>query len=166
MIRVRNSEASIRQNKFGSSPQYAIWGEYYATLLVESNEMSKDRMICLLKDNSSMNFFNNKVTGTIRPVVKDQRLQRVKALNVTSFSTATIEGNIINGDYDYAVYIDGQSNVDCRANQYQLGKNGGIYYSGVSSGLCEDNQYTGQAIPGRDEPYFGRGCIRKRKQQE
>ena len=169
MIRVRNSEAAIRQNKFASSPKVAIFGEYHANLVVESNEMSKDRGVCWLKDQSVMHFFNNRITATIRPQVKnpeDELANRIKAINISGFSQAQIEGNILNGDYDYAIYVDGQSDVDCRANQYQMGKKGGIYYAGVSKGLCEENQYTGQAVDGvgREEPYFGRGCIRKRKE--
>ena len=166
MIRVRNSEAAIRQNKFISSPKVAIAGEYHANLVVESNEMYRDRRICWLKDQSVMHFVNNRIIYTIRPQVnnpEDELANIVKAIHISGFSQAQIEGNSLNGDYDYAIYVDGQSDVDCRANQYQMGKKGGIYYVGVSKGLCEENKYTGWTRD-REEPYFGRGCIRKRKE--
>jgi hypothetical protein len=165
--RVKNSTVAIGNSHFSSSPNFAIIAEYYADLTVEGNDFNKDKMILNLKDNSSLHLFNNKMTNIMRPQLKEPLAktsvvdQKVKTISVRSFSKATIEGNLINGDYDYAIYVDGQSNVDCRANQIQCGQQGGICYSGVSSGFCEENTYTGKDQSHAE--FFAHGCIQKRK---
>ncbi|OHS96783.1 hypothetical protein TRFO_36971 [Tritrichomonas foetus] len=167
--KVKKSDVNIRQNKFSLSQNYAIVGEYYAKIFVESNEFNKDKMILSLKDNSYVHCFNNKISNVMRPLMKDPVTQqfvpmpsenKVKALHIRSFSEGLIEGNMISGDYDYAIFVDGQSKVDNRANQIQCGQLGGICYSGVSSGLCEDNQYTGNTMHAE---FFSHGCSPTRR---
>jgi hypothetical protein len=166
---VKNSKVQIRQCHFSLSPNFAIIAEYQAELTVEGNEFQKDKMIMHLKDKATLHLFNNRMMNIQRPVMKDgvtdkQRAaadSKVKTISVRSFSKATIEGNVIQGDYDYAVYVDGQSDVDCRANQIQCGSMGGICYSGVSSGFCEENTYTGKDLTHAE--FFAHGCIQRRK---
>ena len=167
--KVRKSEANLRQNKFSKSQQFAIIGEYCAKLFIESNEFDKDRQILSIKDNSYVHFFNNKISNVLRPFKKDpntnQKIKmgseyKIKAIHIKSFSQGLIEGNTISGDYDYAIFVDGQSKVDNRANQIQCGPLAGICYSGVSSGLCEDNQYTGTT---QHNEFFQHGCSPTRK---
>lgn len=164
IIVAKRSEVAIRQNKFSNSPNFAIQGENNCSLLIESNEINKCKMVFQLKDNSYAHFFNNKINNVTRPVIKEGMTARqkslidtkAKAITVKTFSKALIEGNVINGDYDYAIYIDGQSNVENRANQIQCGNMGGIAYSGVSSGLCEDNSFTGKDP--QHAIFFAHGC--------
>lgn len=157
---VRRAEVNLRQNFFSISPTFAIVGEYFAKINIESNEFNKDHQILSLKDNSYVHCFNNKMSNIIRPKMVDED-DKIKAIHIKTFSEGYIEGNMISGDYDYAVFIDGQSKVDNRANQIQCGVHGGICYSGVSSGLCEDNTYTGNT-PQHYE-IFSHGCSPTRR---
>lgn len=163
-IRIKKAEAAIRQNKFANSQNFAIQGENSCNLLIESNEISRCKMAFSLKDNSSAHFFNNKISNIIRPQLKEGMTARqlslvdtkAKAISVKTFSKALIEGNVISGDYDYAIYVDGQSTVENRANQIQCGNMGGIAFSGVSNGLCEDNSFTGKDP--QHAVFFAHGC--------
>ncbi|KAK8891702.1 hypothetical protein M9Y10_028922 [Tritrichomonas musculus] len=156
---VRKAEVNLRQNFFSMSPTFAIVGEYFAKINIESNEFNKDHQILSLKDNSYVHCFNNKMSNIIRPKGIDED-DKIKAIHIKTFSEGFIEGNMISGDYDYAVFIDGQSKVDNRANQIQCGVHGGICYSGVSCGLCEDNSYTGNT---QHSEIFSHGCSPTRR---
>lgn len=139
-IKVRNATSTIRSNKFSHSSTFAISGEYYAHLTIESNDMDKNKAILSLKDNSDVHFFNNKISS----IKKSKSDNKQRVIHVRAFSKGYIEGNTISGDYDCAIFIDVQSNVDTRANQIQCGTSGAIAYTGESNGICEDNKFTGK----------------------
>jgi len=152
IIKVKHAEAKIRKNAISSSRNFAIQGESKAKIIAESNDMSKVRQALSVKDNSTIMFVNNNVANIIRPRRKDPVLAEIMAINdnkikailIKQFSTGTIEGNFISGDYDYAIYVDSQSKADNRANQIQTGAMGGILYTGMSSGMCDDNSFSGK----------------------
>jgi hypothetical protein len=85
--------------------------EYHAELTVDGNEFQKDKMIMHLNDNATLFMFNNRMVNVQRPQAKEggnERLKaaadsKVKTISIRSFSKATIEGNVIQGDYDYAI---------------------------------------------------------------
>ncbi|KAH0787328.1 AAA family ATPase [Histomonas meleagridis] len=142
-LKVKNSTATIRQNKISHASSFAINGEY-AHLTIESNELFKNRAVLYVKDNSDVHFFNNKISNVLPKSKSDPNKQRV--IYIKAFTKGSLDGNTINGEYDYAIAIDGQSNIDARANQIQCGSSGTILYTGVSSGVCEDNSFTGKAL--------------------
>jgi hypothetical protein len=166
---VKNSKATIQQCHFSLSPNFAIIGEYHADMLVQDCEFVKDKMAVHLKDNSVLQLLHNELKNLVRPMMKEgltekQRAandSKVKTISIRSFSKAAIEGNGISGDYDYAIYVDGQSDVDCHANKIHCGAMGGICYSGVSSGYCHGNQYFGKDLSHSE--FFAHGCIQKRQ---
>jgi hypothetical protein len=168
LTRVRNSPVIIKQCSFSGSPHFAIVAEYYAELTLEGNDFNKDKRAVHLKDNSKLVMRNNKIANTVRPAPIQSRAVismpaelRVNAIWVRSFSKAAIEGNTIGGDYDYAICVDGQSSVDCLANQIQCGAIGGICYSGMSSGACDENTYTGKDVS--HAQFFSHGCFQRRR---
>ena len=164
LVKVLRSNFTLRKCKIVRCTQTtAINGESNSKLILENNEFNESHQAVSVKDNSTLQFSYNKIQGVVRPKTKkDKSLlsdNRIKVINIKEFSTGTIEGNFVSGDYDYAIYSDGQSKVDCTTNQIQIGEKGGIMYTGMSYGKCEDNEFTGK---GKPVEYF-HGCSSSRK---
>lgn len=154
-IKVHHAKLSVRKCFFSMSANIAVQGSNNSEMIIENNEFTYCTQIAVIKDNSHLVFSYNNVKNVIRSknaakagettTLNDIKLQRMKAINVKEFSTGTIEGNFISGDYDYAIYIDGQSKVDCLTNQVQSGLKSGILYAGMSYGRCEENEFSGKS---------------------
>ena len=164
VIKIRHSSATIRKCILQKAQNFVLNGEDNAHITAEHNEVSFCNQCASIKDNTVLQFSFNKVTSITRPKKKANAEStildsRVRAFNIREFSTCVFEGNFISGDYDYAVYVDGQSKVDCLTNQIQAGSRGGILYTGMSYGKCDDNEFTGKS---KFIEYFN-GCSSSRK---
>lgn len=154
-ITTNNAKLAIRKCTITNSGNFALQGANSAKLIIENNEFSDCRSISTIKDNTNIIFSYNNVKNVKRSknaakagetsTLRSANLQRTKAINIKEFSSGTIEGNFFSGDYDYAIFIDGQSKVDCLTNQVQTGTKGGIIYAGMSYGRCEENEFSGKA---------------------
>jgi hypothetical protein len=76
-------------------------------------------MVMHQNDNAALLLFNNRMLNMQRPAMKEGLNARrrsaadskVKTISVRFFSKATIDGNVIQGYYDYTINIDGQKNA-------------------------------------------------------
>lgn len=168
LIVKRRCTSTIRRNDITKTKNYAIQIDERCNVKIENNKLNQCNLALLIQDHCVMTFDSNIIENIIFPdkddpnrVVNKFKDNKRKVLSIKKFSEGSVENNLITGDYDYAIFVDSQSKIFVKSNRLDSGSRGIVLYTGVSSGSCIDNTYSGKF---KDSPVdFQVGCIEIRR---